>query len=124
MPSESARPDQIADLIKELYILNRCTACRFGVCSFISSGLRDTGKLKDRVLKPAGKLSLEITFLPSESARPDQIADLIKELYILNTLKTKTLLLVLLRLLQRNIPKIDFFFHNIDQKPIIILMLH
>ena len=37
VPNESARPDQIANLIKELYILNRCTACRFRVCPFIGS---------------------------------------------------------------------------------------
>ena len=41
-----------------------------------------TGGLKDRVLKSARKLSLVVTFVSSESARPDQIADLIKELYI------------------------------------------
>ena len=40
VPSESARLGQIADLIKELYILNRFTAWRFGVCSFISSEQR------------------------------------------------------------------------------------
>ena len=40
MPSESARPDQITGLIKELYILNRGTACCFGVCPFISSEQR------------------------------------------------------------------------------------
>ena len=39
-----------------------------------------TGWLKDRVLKPVRKLSLVVTFAPSESARPDQIADLIKKL--------------------------------------------
>ena len=38
--------------------------------------------LKDRILKPARKLLLVVTFVPSKSARPDQIADLIKELYI------------------------------------------
>ena len=35
--SERARPDKIANLIKEVYLLNRCTACRFGVYYFISS---------------------------------------------------------------------------------------
>ena len=40
-----------------------------------------TGWLKDRVLKPAWKLSLVVTFMPSESAQPDQITDLS---YILN----------------------------------------
>ena len=40
-----------------------------------------TGWLKDRVLKPARKLSLVVTFIPSESSQPDQIADRIKELY-------------------------------------------
>ena len=34
------------------------------------------------MLKPVQKLSLVVTFVPSESARPDQIADLIKELYV------------------------------------------
>ena len=37
-----------------------------------------TGWMKDRVLKPARKLSLVVTFVSSESTRPDQIADLNK----------------------------------------------
>ena len=41
-----------------------------------------TGWLKDRILKPARKLSLVVTFVTSNRARPDQIADLVKELYI------------------------------------------
>ena len=40
VPSESAGPDQIADLIKELFMLNRCTAYRFGICPFIRSEQR------------------------------------------------------------------------------------
>ena len=38
--------------------------------------------LKDGVLKPARNLSL-VTFVPSERARLDESADLIKELYII-----------------------------------------
>ena len=67
------------------YILS--IAVRPAVSGFIplSAANREyTGWLKDRVLKPARKLSLVVTFMPSESARPNQIADLIKELYILN----------------------------------------
>ena len=62
-------------------------AVRLAVSGFVplSAANREyTGWLKDRVLKPARKLSLVVTFVPSESARPDQIiADLIKGLYIL-----------------------------------------
>ena len=53
------------------YILNRFTACRFEVCLFISSEQRGFVWLKDRVLEPAQKLSLAVTFVPSKSARPD-----------------------------------------------------
>ena len=41
VPSESARADQLADLIQELHILNHCTACRFGIGSFLSAANRD-----------------------------------------------------------------------------------
>ena len=59
--------------------LAESTACRFEVYPFLSSEQRVqyTGWLKDKVLKPVRKLSLVITFLHSESALPDQIADLI-----------------------------------------------
>ena len=51
----------------------------------LSAAMREyTGWLKGRVLKPAQKLPLVVTFVPSKSARLDQIVDLIKELYILN----------------------------------------
>ena len=55
------------------------------ICIIFSIAVRPeyTDRLKDRVLKPVRKLSLVVTFVPSESARPDQIIDLIKELYIL-----------------------------------------
>ena len=55
-----------------------------GFVSLSATNREYTGWLKDRVLTPARKLSLVVTFVPSESARPDQIADLIKELYILH----------------------------------------
>ena len=41
----------------------------------------NTGWLKIRVLKLARELSLVVTFVTSERARPNQIANLIKELY-------------------------------------------
>ena len=64
-----------------IYHLNRCTACRFGVCPFISSEQRVYLLTeRQRVLKPVRKLSLLVNFVPNESARPDQIADLIKEI--------------------------------------------
>ena len=68
-------------------ILNRCTACRFRVCPFISSEQRVYWLAERQSLKPVRKLSLLVTFVPNEIARPDQIADLIKELYILNRCK-------------------------------------
>ena len=52
-----------------------------GLVALSAANRECTGWLKDRVLKPARKLSLVVTFVPRESARPDQIADLIKELY-------------------------------------------
>ena len=54
-------------------------------CIIFSIAVRPecTDRLKDRVLKSVRKLSLVETFVPSESARPDQITDLIKKLYIL-----------------------------------------
>ena len=56
VPSESDRPDQIADLIKELYILNRCTACRFEFCPFISSEHRVYWLAERQSLKDSKKI--------------------------------------------------------------------
>ena len=62
-----------------IYEYTRCIfsiAVRSAVSGFIlllPSNRQYTGWVKDRVLKPAQKLSLVITFVPSESARPDQI---------------------------------------------------
>ena len=55
-----------------------------GFVPLLAANRDNNGRLKDIVLKPVRKLSLVVTFVPSESAQPDQIADLIKELYILN----------------------------------------
>ena len=51
-------------------------AVRPAVSGFVSLSAANreyTGGLKDRVLKPARKLSLVVIFVPSESARPDQM---------------------------------------------------
>ena len=66
----------------KIYIFS--TAVRPAVSGFVPSSAANreyTGWLKDRVLKPARKLSIVVTFVSSEIARPDQIANLIKELY-------------------------------------------
>ena len=52
-----------------------------GFVTSSSANREYTGWLKDKVLKPTQKLSLVVTFVLSESARPYQITDLIKELY-------------------------------------------
>ena len=64
---------------------------------FLSAANREkNGWVKDKMLKPIQKLSLVLTFLPSESARPDQITDLIKEVlvYILSCCKIYLLIWV------------------------------
>ena len=48
-----------------------------GFVSLLAANREYTGRLKDRGLKSARKLSLVVTFVPSESARPDQVADYI-----------------------------------------------
>ena len=67
----------------KIYIFS--TAVRPAVLGFVPSSAAKreySGWLKDRVLKPARKLSIVVTFVSSEIARPDQISNLIKELYI------------------------------------------
>ena len=54
-------------------ILNRYAACSFGFVPLLAASIDYVGWLKNRFLKPAQKLSLVVTFVPSESARPDQI---------------------------------------------------
>ena len=47
---------------------------QLAVSGFVPSSAANrkyTGWLKDRVLKPARKLTLVVTFVPSRSARPD-----------------------------------------------------
>ena len=73
-----------SEWLNYIYTLNRCTACRFGVYPFISSEQRVYWLAEGQSLEACKKLSLVVTFMPSESARPNQIADLIKEQYILN----------------------------------------
>ena len=51
---------------------------------FLAANREYADWLKDIVFKPARKLSLVVTFVPSGNARPDQIVDLIKELCNLN----------------------------------------
>ena len=70
-----ATPPPIPQLI---YIFS--IAVRTAVSGFVPSlavNREYTGWLKDRVLKPTQKLSFVVTFVPSESARPDQITDLV-----------------------------------------------
>ena len=64
------------------YILSIALRPALSVFVPLSAANREyTGWLKDKVIKPVRKLSL-VSFAPNESAQPDQIADLIKELYI------------------------------------------
>ena len=72
--SESARSDQIADLIQELYILNCCTACRFcGVCLFISSEQRVYWWAENRVLKLVRNLLIKGQTLKRQAVQPLRI---------------------------------------------------
>ena len=57
----------------------RPAVSRYGPLS--GANREHSGCLKDIVLKSARKLSLVETFVPSESTRPGQISDLIKEFF-------------------------------------------
>ena len=67
-----------------MYMYRYSIAVRLAVSGFVrllAANKWYAGWLKDRVLKPARELSLVVTFVPSESVQPYQIADLIKDLY-------------------------------------------
>ena len=76
-PSLSALPDQVADLIKELYTLNRCTAYRFRVCSFISSKQRVSWLAEKQRLTACTKIITYGNFRTQRecSTRPNRRSD-------------------------------------------------